>query len=1080
MVTITSPPRVAVAIVTYNQRQATLRLLDALRPLGFPVYVTENAGQDGSADAIRHAHPWVSLLESPANLGGCGGFNLAVLAALSSGSDYVLLIDDDALPVGDCITALADFLDSHPDYVFAAPAIYITPEPVTLQETGGGVDFSKPAPIEAWNRFAVYPELPPVLDVDYASACFLMVRAEAITRLGVMDWNFFIFSDDVDWSLRLRETFGKKGACVTTAKALHDFPWAKPFSPMRLYFFHRNGLYLIARHARRPEEQTALPAALYQLYRRWIYSWLVGDREIATTLARVFRDSWRRRYGAWADPIVFGTERAEFTPDWFSKRRIRRVLIDITIEDNIPGCIDALCAAAGSALAIDLLCDAHRVKVHRERAGLNAVRGRIPGRLGQLKTFPHVLRRFYDLVVTDAFMEPRRPTSMAGRHAGFFHNGRLFRANNRPLRALVGFVGAAAVAKLLVRVTQHRLRTPPELGKPPPEAAPVLRRIGIDPAVGQPWARDWPLPFLPRSGSRMMRSVEPAAAAGDVAAAKVERSGGYDRWRTARDRAATDWEAREADGASPIFSVLVPVCDPKPEWLQACIDSVLAQRYSRWELILSDDASELSSVRELVAAAPALDPRIRTRHAERRGGVSAATNAAAAEAKGDLLLFLDHDDCLDPLALAALVQALQQHPAPERVDVLYADEDRFGPPNSSFHPGFKPEYSPELLLRTNYIHHPVAIRRRLFETLGGLRSQYDGSQDHDLLLRAVEHGGEILRVPDILYHMRVHSRSLASGPQAKPDAHVRDRLAIADALDRRGLKAEVIALEGMPGFNRIRYQMSACPSVSVLQFPEHGIPAGRGVWAPHEVITIAAGELATAAALSEAVSRASGDVVIIASAAVHPQPGWEDWLLPPLLRDDVGIVGGRLEYADGTLYASGLVLGMAGVAGRWHHGCSAEIPGYGGWVGLDHEVSALPRQLLALRRERLLGAGGFDIGYRAAGYELDLALRLTQENGLRHWVINAARFALAENYPRHAVEPWEEADFARLWTHWGEVLRRGDPYVNPNISLLTEGVRFLSPEEHELRLRGCFMAYDRPSARRLGERLGQIAAPDAD
>lgn len=1068
------------AIVTYNQREATLRLLEALRPLGFPVYVTENAGQDGSAEAIRQAHPWVSLLESPANLGGCGGFNLAVLAALSSGSDYVLLVDDDALPVGDCITALADFLDSHPDYVFAAPAIYITPEPVTLQETGGGVDFTKPAPIEAWNRFAVSPDLPPVLDVDYASACFLMVRADAISRLGVMDWNFFIFSDDVDWSLRLRQAFGKKGACVTTAKALHDFPWAKPFSPMRLYFFHRNGLYLIARHARRPEEQTALPAALYQLYRRWFYSWLIGDHEIAKTLARVFRDSWRRNYGAWADPIVFGTQRPELTPEWFSRRRIRRVLVDITIEDNIPGCVEALHAAAGPGLRIDLLCDAHRVEVHRGRFGLNAVRGRMPGRLGQLKTFPHLLRRFYDLVVTDAFMEPRRPTSMAGLRAGFFHNGRLLKANNRPLRALVGFVGAAAVAKLAVRVTTQRFRAPPELGKPPPEAAPVLRRLGVDPEVGQPWARDWPLPFLPGSGHPMLRPVEPAGASGGAATANVERSGGYDRWRAAREQAAADWEACEADGASPLFSVLVPVCDPKPEWLQACIDSVLAQRYSGWELILSDDASEDRSVRDLVAAAPALDSRIRARFAERRGGVSTATNAAAADAKGDLLLFLDHDDCLDPLALAALVQARQQHPAPERVDVLYADEDRFAQPNSSFHPGFKPEYSPELLLRTNYIHHPVAIRRRLFESLGGLRSEYDGSQDHDLLLRAVEQGGEVLRVPDILYHMRVHSGSLASGPQAKPDAHDRDRRAIADALHRRGLRAEVSALDGMPGFNRIRYQMSERPSISVLQFSEHGIAADPGVWEPHEVIQIASGELATAAALNAAVSHASGDIVVIASTGVQPQPGWEDWLLPPLFRDEIGIVGGRLEYADGTLYAAGLVLGMAGAAGRWHHGCSADIPGYGGWVGLDHEVSALPRQLLALKRERLLATGGLDADYVEAGYELDLALRLTHQNGLRHWVINAARFTLAAEYPRHALQPWREADLARLWTHWGEVLRRGDPYVSPNLSMLTEDVHFLSPEEHELRLRGCLMAYDGPSARLLGQRLGRTEAPDAD
>src|SRR4030095_6120084 len=163
-----------------------------------------------------------------------------ILAALSAGSDYILLIDDDALPLDDCVDRLANFLDQNPDYVFAAPAVYMSSAPDTLQEAGGGVDFDRYHPIEAWYRFHVRPQLPPHIDIDYASACCLMVRSEAILRLGVMDWSYFIFSDDVDWCLRLRRAFAKKAVCVTRAKVLHDFPWAKPFAPMRLYFFQRN------------------------------------------------------------------------------------------------------------------------------------------------------------------------------------------------------------------------------------------------------------------------------------------------------------------------------------------------------------------------------------------------------------------------------------------------------------------------------------------------------------------------------------------------------------------------------------------------------------------------------------------------------------------------------------------------------------------------------------------------------------------------------------------------------------------------------------------------------------------------
>lgn len=1068
MAHLTRPPRVAVAIVTYNNRDATLRLLDALQPQGYPVYVTENACSDGTREAIRDAHPWVTLLESPANLGGCGGFNSAVLAALSSGSDYVLLIDDDAMPVDDCIQQLVDFLDRHPDYVFAAPAIYISSQPDTLQETGGGVDFTKAIPIEAWYRFVVSPELPPVIDVDYASACFLMVRAEAITRLGVMDWNLFIFSDDVDWSLRLRQSFGKRGACVTTAHALHDFPWAKPFSPMRLYFFRRNGIYLIARHARRPEEQTALTNALYQLYWRWIYAWLIGDHEIASTLARAHRDGWRRTYGAWKDPVVFGKDRAELTPDWIRGRRIRRVLIDITIEDNIPLIIDTLRKSTDQELSIDLLCDAHRIETHRGRWGLRAVRGRIPGRFGLLKTFPHVFRRLYDLVVTDAFMEPRRPTSIAGRRAAFFHNDRLYAAANRPVRALIGFLASPLIAKLIVRFTAEHFRTPPTLGGPPPEAAPILRRIGIDPAVGQPWARDWPLPFRLDKASAAPRLGYPDEAS------KIERSGGYARWKGARDDFIQSRGAPPQLDEAPLFSILVPVCDPRPEWLQACIDSVLAQTHGNWELILVDDASTQSGVRELVTAAAGQDPRIRSRLNDRRSGISAATNAAAALAKGDLLVFLDHDDRLDPWALTALTEAIQRHPHPDRISILYADEDRFDRTGSRFHPGFKPGYSPELLLGTNYMHHPIVIRRDLFERLGGLRSALDGSQDHDLLLRATEHDGEIVHVPDVLYHMRVHPRSLAAGPAAKPAAHERGRTAIAEALGRRGVTAEVLAVEGMPGFSRIRYHLSERPRVSVVLLSEHGIAADPNEWSPHEVVQVEIGSRSPGDALNAAIAETSGEVLVITSSAVRPQPGWEDWLLPHAVRNDIGLVGGRLEYADSTLFASGLVLGMAGAAGRWHHGCPVDVAGYGGWVALDHEVSALPRQLMVFRRDRLLIAGGFDSAYLDSGYELDLALKLNQAQGLRHLVINGARFRLVDDYPRPLIEPWRETDLVRLWTVWGEVLRRGDPYLNPNLSLLDEGVHFLTAEEHELRSRGGLIAFDGPSARLLGQRFCRI------
>jgi GT2 family glycosyltransferase/glycosyltransferase involved in cell wall biosynthesis len=482
-------PRVVAAVVSYNHRDALLRLLAFLDERGIPTVVTENGSTDGTREAIRGRFASVTVLESPANLGGTGGFNCAVLAALGLDSDYVLLIDDDALPAGDCIERLADFLDRNEDYAFAAPAIYIAGTEATLQEAGGGVDFSRPWPVEAWYRFQVRPPLPPHLDVDYASACCLMVRSEDVREVGVMDWNFFIFSDDVDWTLRLRQSLGKRGACVTEARAFHEFPWAKPFSPLRLYYFNRNGLYLVSRFADGDSRRRAIRWALRRPLRRLVYAALIGDREVARTLWRSLRDAWSRRYGRWRDPVVFPDRRPPLDAEFMSRQAIRRVLVDITIEDLSPDILAALRGMGDTGLRVDLMCDGHRVEFFRRQGLFGQVWGRTPGLSGPLKDWWRIYRSGYDLVITDAGMEPRRPASLAGRRAAFFHAGVLYQASAAsgwaPLAYGAGLAAGMAFSAALCR----RFLIRPELGSPSEEAAQLLESIGYDGAIGQPWAR---------------------------------------------------------------------------------------------------------------------------------------------------------------------------------------------------------------------------------------------------------------------------------------------------------------------------------------------------------------------------------------------------------------------------------------------------------------------------------------------------------------------------------------------------------------------------------------------------------------
>ncbi len=480
-------PKVAAAIVTYNHREPVLELIAFLQKHNIPTFVTENNGSDGAAEAISRQFPEVSLLTSPTNLGGCGGFNCAALAALSTGCEYLIYIDDDALPVDDCIDQLTNFLDTNPDYIFAAPSIYITSQPDTLQEAGGGIDFNRTNPIEAWYRFHVNPQLPPVLDIDYASACCLMVRGDALREIGVFDWAFFIFSDDVDLCLRLRRRFNKKAACVTTAKAFHDFPWAKPFAPMRLYFLHRNGLRIIANHRRR-RHLGSLFSALLRLHRRIIYSRFTGDHEINQTLTCAFKDAWSNNFGNWDSWIQFPENRPQLEASFFDNQKINKVLIDITIEDFEEDIVNTLKKLA-PGISIDILCDKNRVTHHQTNPHYKQVFGRKRGLISLLLLLPKLFRQKYDLVITDANNEPRRPSSMCGHHAAIFHNSKLYGASNRPYLAVTGGCLSLPLAGIATLLTIYHFRKPFPAAAPPAEAADVLTYIGVDPKIGQPYAR---------------------------------------------------------------------------------------------------------------------------------------------------------------------------------------------------------------------------------------------------------------------------------------------------------------------------------------------------------------------------------------------------------------------------------------------------------------------------------------------------------------------------------------------------------------------------------------------------------------
>ena len=265
---------------------------------------------------------------------------------------------------------------------------------------------------------------------------------------------------------------------------------------------------------------------------------------------------------------------------------------------------------------------------------------------------------------------------------------------------------------------------------------------------------------------------------------------------------------RDADG-EVLFSILMPVYNTQPDWLERAVASVQAQWYPHWELCIVDDCSTDAGT---VAALGSLnDERIRVQRLERNRGIVGASNAALGMARGEFVALMDHDDELTPDALYEMARAIGESGA----DFIYSDEDKIDHGGRFCEPHFKPDFSPDTLLSQNYISHLGVIRRSLADATGGFAEGTDGAQDHDLYLRVAEMTDRIEHVPKVLYHWRKVPGSTASAFSEKSYAQEAGERVIASAMERRGVEAEVT--RGLqPGTYRVRRLIAGEPLVSIV------------------------------------------------------------------------------------------------------------------------------------------------------------------------------------------------------------------------------------------------------------------------
>lgn len=524
------------------------------------------------------------------------------------------------------------------------------------------------------------------------------------------------------------------------------------------------------------------------------------------------------------------------------------------------------------------------------------------------------------------------------------------------------------------------------------------------------------------------------------------RSGqAYTAWVT---RAAMLTPAPTIEG--PLLSVLVPVHNPPADVFEAALDSVLAQTYPYWELCIADDASTVPHVRATLDRYAARDPRVHIVFRPASGHIAAASNSALALARGEFVVLLDHDDRLEPDALAAIAEVISAEPL---VDWIYSDEDKLSEAGKRVAPFFKPAWSPTLLLSCNYVTHLAAARRSLVEEIGGFHSSTVGSQDYDLFLRLAERARAVAHLPRMLYSWRIVPGSTAGVASAKPYTLVATARALNHALARRRLPAQ-LEPSHLNGLFVTRHRPLGHATVSLIVVGQ-GKAWRTALHSPgieiRDIFHLPLTDTDRLLCLSgdpprrQTIGMLQGDYLVFLDAAARPEKRALESLLAHLRYPQVGIVGGA-TFAQGAVAQAGIIIGEAGQP-RYAYAGIGTLPMRDFYLNLKdlaREVSAVALGACAMRRTTWDTLCGWRTDLPPTLALTDLCLRASEEAGYAAIFTPLARFTR-----RHPLPPLPSvAGYRWRWQGYS------DPFWNPNFaSDQADGLPFRVPATPCARIR---------------------------
>ena len=554
----------------------------------------------------------------------------------------------------------------------------------------------------------------------------------------------------------------------------------------------------------------------------------------------------------------------------------------------------------------------------------------------------------------------------------------------------------------------------------------------------------------------------------------------YQKWirHHLPDRNELEKQKKTSFGYRPKISFVVPLYKTPEKYLRRLTESFQEQTYSNWELCFSDGSGAQSPLTELLKELTAKDNRIKYVSHEEPLQISEHTNSAIEIATGDFIAFADHDDELTPNALFECVKAINEKP---QTLVIYTDEDKMSMDGHKFfQPHFKPDYNPDLLCTVNYICHLFVVSRKVIEKVGGLRSEFDGAQDYDFVLRCVEavKDEEICHIPKILYHWRCHEDSTAENPESKLYAFEAGRRAVQAHYERTGIHAEVFEGEYL-GLYRTKFIRDHDPLISIIIPNKDHIDdlkrcmesiEQKSTYKNYEYIIVENNSTDSAtfeyykkleaenpkvrmvywdgvfnysAINNYGASFAKGEYLLLLNNDTEIiNPDCLEELMGYCMRKDVGAVGARLYYEDDTIQHAGVVIGFGGIAGHCFVQQKRGTTGYCHRIICAQDYSAVTAACMMVKRSAFDAVGGLSEELAVAFNDIDFCMKLRKAGYLIVYNPYAELYHYESKSRGLEDTPEKVARFnkevATFEKKWPDILKKGDPYYNPNLTLKSQ------------------------------------------